>query len=160
MDEPPQSEATAPEASSPVASGDQDEPAISEPVDTPAGSAGDLQKQQEEGEGGEEEIQPAATSSDDQVNEATEQPPQEIEEAGTGAGIEQAAEQEEAANKKEEEGAAAMAGGEGSKTSFSLRNPKSAMVVLILLEGDEISLEKRVSERGHCLLTVGGRVGV
>ena len=157
MDEPPQpdpsAEATAPEASTP-ASGDQDEAAIAttelEPVDTSAGSAPDLQQQQQE-EGGEDETQPPASSGDDQAKDATEQQPQEIEEAGTGAGNEQAAEQEEGANK--EEGAAAAAGGEGSKTSFSPRNPKSAMVVLILLEGDEISLEKRVSERTlftHC----------
>ena len=161
MDEQPQpdpsAEAVAPEASTPAASGDQDEAAIatteSEPVDTSAGSAPDLQQQEE---GGEDETQPPASSGDDQAKDATEQQPQEIEEAGTGAGNEQAAEQGEGANKEEgeEEGAAAAAGGEGSKTSFSLRNPKSAMVVLILLEGDETSLEKRVSERTllftHC----------
>ena len=144
MDEHPQpdasAEATAPEASSP-ASGDEAVVTTTEPVDTSAASATG-QLQQHERQGGEEEIQPAPTSDDDRTRDTTEQQPQEIEEAGVGSGNEQATEQEEGANEDE---SAAVAGGEGSKTSFSLKNPKSAMVVLILIEGDEITLEKKVS---------------
>ena len=137
MDEQPRpdasAEATAPEASNLSAT-------TTEPVDTSEGGAAD-QPQQQNGE--DEEIQPS--SKDDQVKDTDE--PEIVEEAGVGT--EQAAgdekleenEQQEEGAKPEEDGAV----GEGSKTSVSPKNSKSAMVVLLLLEGEEKTFEKRVS---------------
>ena len=138
MDEQPEHDASA-EATAPEANTLSDEAAITAdpPVDTSESGAADLPQQQQNGE---DEIQPP--SNDDQAKEAQE--PEIVEEAGAGnelAAEEKSGEKEQEEDTKEE-GAAV---GEGSKTSINPKNPKSAMVVLLLLEGEEKALEKKVS---------------
>lgn len=161
MEEQPQpnaiAEATAPKPSDP--SGDETAITTAGPVDTSEQEPKDdpLPQQQEV----EAEVQPSPPSDDARMKNTAQA--EEIEQAGIGD--EPAAEGEPRDIIEQEEDAKGDDGavaGEGSKTSVTPKNSKSAMVVLVLLEGDEISLEKRVSKAlsvSCCLLTHCGCMG-